>query len=73
MADQRSQWWARFSWATEQALEEKSRDVGVATMIGLVGHPWASAQDADIAIAVADALDQMDTEATESSHEEGRT
>ncbi|QHF25668.1 hypothetical protein GTU73_17825 [Rathayibacter sp. VKM Ac-2804] len=45
----------------------------MATMIGLVGHPWASAQDADIAIAVADALDQMDTEATESSHEEGRT
>lgn len=71
VADQRSQWWARFTWATERALDPTSRDVGVASMIGLVGHPWASAQDADIAIAVADVLDQMDTEATESSEEKG--
>lgn len=62
MADQRAQWWDRFTWATERALDRDTRDVGVVSMIGLVGHPWASSEDTDIAIAVADALDTMDTE-----------
>jgi hypothetical protein len=68
MADMRAQWWDRFTWATERALDEKTRDVGVVSMIGLVGHPWASTEDTEIAEAVADALDRMDTEVSESAN-----
>ncbi len=70
-ADHRAQWWDRFTWATERALDEKTRDVGVVSMIGLVGHPWASQEDTDIAIAVADALESRDTEIDGMGTEEG--
>lgn len=61
VADQRAQWWARFTWATERALDPRHRNVGLVSMIGLVGHPWASPEDTDIADAVADVLDKLDT------------
>lgn len=70
-ADQRSQWWDRFTWATERALDEKTRDAGVASMIGLVGHPWAGPEDTDIAITVADVLDSRDTEDDGSNKQNG--
>lgn len=71
MADYRAQWWDRFTWATERALDDETRDVGLVSMIGLVGHPWASREDTDIAIAVADALDSMDTEDNENASTTG--
>jgi hypothetical protein len=70
-ADLRAQWWDRFTWATERALDPKTRDVGVVSMIGLVGHPWAGQEDTDIAFAVADALESMDTEDDDSIDTKG--
>lgn len=55
-ADQRSQWWNRFTWATDRAINEDTSELGVSVLLKLVDQKWATTEDQEIAKAVADVI-----------------
>jgi hypothetical protein len=68
LAEQRSQWWDRFIWATERAVNPATSIVGVKVLSTLAGPDIATLEDAKIAIEVTEVIDpeprlESDTEA----------
>lgn len=55
-ADQRSQWWSRFTWAADRAVNKETSELGVSVLLELIDQEWATTDDQNIAIAVADVI-----------------
>lgn len=56
-ADQRSQWWDRFTWSTEKAVDPETSVVGVKVLNRLVVPGLATEDDARIALEVLEIVD----------------
>ncbi|WP_278103464.1 hypothetical protein AB0870_01490 [Microbacterium proteolyticum] len=54
LADLRSQWWNRFTWATEKAIDPVTSVVGSRVLAALVIPGLATVEDARMAIAVSE-------------------
>ncbi|MBQ9917916.1 MAG: hypothetical protein IJO71_12065 [Microbacterium sp.] len=54
LADLRSQWWNRFTWATEKAIDPATSVVGSRVLTALVIPGLATVEDARMAIAVSE-------------------
>ncbi len=67
LADQRSQWWDRFTWATEKAIAPDTAVVGMKVLDKLVVPGLATEDDARIALEVSQVVDPE----TDSSNEGG--
>lgn len=54
----REQWWTRFSWAMEKAMSAQPREyeMGLGVLIALIGVSWASEEDNEMALAIADMI-----------------
>jgi hypothetical protein len=56
-AEQRSQWWDRFTWATEKAIDPDTAVVGIKVLNALVVPGLSTAEDARIAIEISQVVD----------------
>jgi hypothetical protein len=56
----RDQWWTRFSWALERSTSPESQvsDLALKVLISLIGVPWASIEDNEMAYAAAALIDR---------------
>lgn len=54
----RDQWWGRFRWAVEAAVSDDARmsELGLSVLLALIGVLWATAEDNEMALAVADLI-----------------
>jgi hypothetical protein len=57
LAEQRSQWWDRFTWATEKAIDPATSTVGSKVLDALVVPSLATAEDARMAIEISEIID----------------
>lgn len=57
LAEQRSQWWDRFIWATDRAVNPDTSIVGVKVLSTLAGPDIATLEDAKIALEVTEVID----------------
>lgn len=57
LAEQRSQWWDRFTWATEKAIDPATSVVGSKVLDALVIPSLATAEDARMAIEISEIVD----------------
>ncbi|WP_295844072.1 hypothetical protein [uncultured Microbacterium sp.] len=57
LTDQRSQWWDRFTWATEKAIAPDTSVVGMRVLNALVVPSLATAEDARMAIEISKIVD----------------
>jgi hypothetical protein len=57
LAEQRSQWWDRFTWATEKAIDPDTSIVGSKVLDALVVPSLATAEDARMAIEISEIVD----------------
>lgn len=57
VTDQRSQWWDRFTWATEKAIAPETSVVGTKVLNALVVPSLATAEDATMAIEISEIVD----------------
>ncbi len=57
LTEQRSQWWDRFTWATEKAIDPKTSVVGSKVLDALVIPSLATEEDARMAIEVSEIID----------------
>ena len=57
LTDQRSQWWDRFTWATEKAIAPETSVVGMKVLDALVVPSLATAEDARMAIEISEIVD----------------
>ncbi|OUE29761.1 hypothetical protein BFL35_13965 [Clavibacter michiganensis] len=55
---QREQWWQRFTWACEKCIsrEPGASEVGASVLDALIGVPWASAADHEMALAMSNVI-----------------
>jgi hypothetical protein len=67
LADRRSQWWDRFTWATEEAVDPESSVVGIKVLNRLVTPTLATEDDAIIALEILEIVDPK-TESSEVKH-----
>jgi hypothetical protein len=57
-ADDRSQWWVRFTWACEKAVstEPGEAEMGLSVLQALISAPWARNEDNEMAIGIANVI-----------------
>lgn len=57
-ADDRAQWWVRFTWACEKAVSTKrgESEMGLSVLTALIDAPWAREEDNEMAIGVANVI-----------------
>ncbi len=57
-ADDLTQWWGRFTWACEKAVSTKrgESEMGLSVLNALVDAPWARDEDNEMAIGVANVI-----------------
>ncbi|MDT0235376.1 hypothetical protein [Curtobacterium sp. BRB10] len=56
LADQRAQWWTRFTWAADRAVQTETSELGISVLSQLIDQDWVTVEDNEIAIAVADVI-----------------
>jgi hypothetical protein len=54
----RQQWWDRFSWALDKTVSADPREyeLGLSVLVALIDVPWATTDDNEMAIAVANVV-----------------
>lgn len=57
-ADALAQWWGRFTWACEKAVSTKrgESEMGLSVLTALIDAPWARDEDNEMAIGVANVI-----------------
>lgn len=57
-ADALAQWWGRFTWACEKAVSTKrgESEMGLSVLAALIDAPWARDEDNEMAIGVANVI-----------------
>ncbi|PPF54616.1 hypothetical protein C5C13_13380 [Clavibacter michiganensis] len=55
---QRDQWWQRFTWACEKSVSQEpgQSEMGLSVLEALIAVPWATDEDNEMAIAVANTI-----------------
>jgi len=56
VAEQRAQWWTRFTWAADHAVHDETAELGISVLLELIDQEWVTVEDNQIAIAVADVI-----------------
>lgn len=56
LAEQRAQWWTRFTWAADRAVQAETAELGISVLSQLIDQDWVTVEDNEIAIAVADVI-----------------
>lgn len=56
VAEQRAQWWTRFTWAADRAVQAETAELGISVLSELIDQEWVTVEDNQIAIAVADVI-----------------
>jgi hypothetical protein len=56
VAEQRAQWWTRFTWAADHAVQDETAELGISVLLELIDQEWVTVEDNQIAIAVADVI-----------------
>jgi hypothetical protein len=56
VAEQRAQWWTRFTWAADRAVQAETAELGISVLTELIDQEWVTVEDNQIAIAVADVI-----------------
>jgi len=55
-AEQRAQWWNRFAWAADHAVDAETAELGISVLSKLIDQEWVMEEDNLIARAVADVV-----------------
>lgn len=59
-AEQRAQWWNRFAWAADHAVDADTAELGISVLSKLIDQGWVMEEDNLIARAVADVVTPED-------------
>ncbi len=54
--EQGVQWWTRFTWAADRAVQAETAELGISVLSELIDQDWVTVEDNEIAIAVADVI-----------------
>lgn len=60
LADAREQFWTRFTWAAERAVDPDKAELGILVLSELIEQPWVTIEDNEVAVAIADVVSPAD-------------